>query len=164
MSNVIIQNTQTSILDLTPARDVYDVIVVLAPSDTPGDSREITEEMANDDIVQRVMSSGWVTLMPAKTLETILTADTETLDVLAGISATIEPVAVVEPVADVVAEPVAKPVAVAEPVVEPVAEPVAEIVEAPAIVVEPAPLPDAEADSEKPVASHGNKASRHSRK
>jgi len=65
MSNKIIKNTQESTLDLTPMRDVFDVVLVLRPKGTPGDSREISEETANDEVVARVLGARWVTLSDA---------------------------------------------------------------------------------------------------
>ena len=62
MSNQIITNKHASTLDLTPLRDVFDVIVVLRPQGTPGDSREISEETAADEIVERVKRAGWVSV------------------------------------------------------------------------------------------------------
>lgn len=62
MSNKTIRNTQESTLDLTPLRDVYDVVLVLRPKGSPGDSREISEETASDDVVGRVKTAGWVTV------------------------------------------------------------------------------------------------------
>lgn len=64
MSNSIIKNTQVSRVDLTPVRDAFGTLVVLSPKGTKGDSREVTAEAANDDIVQRVKKAGWISVTP----------------------------------------------------------------------------------------------------
>lgn len=166
MSNLLIKNTQSSILDMAPLRDVFDVALVLAPKGTPGDFREITEDVATTDTVQRVKAAGWVLLNPmsplpqaaAPVVPTVSEPITVPEPAAESVAATavapvvepatapvVEPVAepadvpVVEPVAAPVSEPAVEPVVepVAAPVAEPVVEPVAEPVVEPAPVVEP---------------------------
>lgn len=106
MSNLIIRNTQASTLDLTPMRDVFDVIVVLRPKGAKGDSREISAETAEHETVARVKKAGWISLEP-----------TGAVPVVAA------PVPVTAPTPATVAEPEPAPVLETAPEPEPVPAP-----------------------------------------
>jgi outer membrane biosynthesis protein TonB len=136
MSNLIIKNTQASTLDLTPMRDVFDVIVVLRPAGTKGDSREISEETASHEIVERVMKARWVSLEAVDTGAPSAPTEVPRTPVEnVAVAATVEsaPTPAPEPVED---EP--EPEIEAEPAPEPVPEPM------------PVPAPTETSASSKP--------------
>lgn len=64
MSNQIITNKLSSVLTLAPLHDEYGVVLVLQPKGTKGDSKEISAETAEHEIILRVRKASWVSLAP----------------------------------------------------------------------------------------------------
>jgi hypothetical protein len=118
MSNFTITNKQGSILTLSPLRDEYGTALVLHPKGQKGDSKEISAETAEHEIVARVKKAGWITLAPV------------------GVAAAAAPAPVATP-------PAPAPVAIApEPEVTPAPVPMPEPVPEPEIMPAPAPMPE----------------------
>ncbi len=67
MPNQIITNNQPSIVEMSPLKDVNDAALVLRPKGQKGDSKEVTQETADDEIVARVKKMGWIDVRPAST-------------------------------------------------------------------------------------------------
>lgn len=65
MSNQIITNEMSSVLDLSVIKDVQGLPVALRPAGKPGSSREISLAASQHDVVQRVVSTKWVSLRSA---------------------------------------------------------------------------------------------------
>lgn len=67
MSNHIISNKQNSILDLSPLRDTAEVVIVLRPKSSAGDSREVSQETAENEVAVRAKTAGWIDITAAST-------------------------------------------------------------------------------------------------
>jgi hypothetical protein len=126
MSNFTITNKQVSILTLSPLRDESGAALVLHPKGQKGDTKEISAETAEHEIVARVKKAGWVSLAPV------------------GVAAAAPalPPAPVKAAAAVPPPPPAPPPP--EPVVEHASEPEPEPMPEPVVehMPEPAPAPE----------------------
>jgi hypothetical protein len=67
MPNQIIVNKQLSKLTLQPLLNAAGEALVLQPKGDNNDHAEITQAVADDEIIERVRLAGWVHLMPAGT-------------------------------------------------------------------------------------------------
>lgn len=118
----LISNTQPSVLNMSPLVDVHGAALILQPKGTQGDTKEITDEDAEGEIVGRVKAVRWVTLKDTHNVEPT--------------PAPLPPAPAPEPVA-VEPPPAPEPVAV-EP--EPAPEPVAAEVAPEPVAAEPEPV------------------------
>ncbi len=64
MQNHVITNKQESVLDMSPLKDANGLALALRPRGQKGDSKEITAEVAESEIVARVKKAGWVDVRP----------------------------------------------------------------------------------------------------
>ena len=64
MANQIISNEMPSALDLSVIKDVHGNSVTLRPHGMSGSTREVSPDAAAHEVVQRVLSSRWISIKP----------------------------------------------------------------------------------------------------